>query len=85
MYFTVSSVDDYDDNDKEGDAELETPNVKTDVISNIDLYRDSVYRSDNGIQQHDREYRRDEQLAVVTNDEMRNHRMALLEPVPFKR
>lgn len=24
-------------------------------------------------------------LAVVSNDEMRNHRMALLEPVPFKR
>lgn len=24
-------------------------------------------------------------LTVVTNDEMRNHRMALLEPVPFKR
>eukprot|EP00752_Nemacystus_decipiens_P002820 g2631.t1 len=25
------------------------------------------------------------QLTVVSNDEMRNHRMALLEPVPFKR
>lgn len=24
-------------------------------------------------------------LTVVSNDEMRNHRMALLEPVPFKR
>lgn len=24
-------------------------------------------------------------VAVVSNDEMRNHRMALLEPVPFKR
>lgn len=24
-------------------------------------------------------------LTVISNDEMRNHRMALLEPVPFKR
>ena len=27
----------------------------------------------------------DRRLMVVSNDEMRNHRMALLEPVPFKR
>lgn len=93
MYFTVCSVDDYDDNNKEGDTELETPNIKTDATSNIDLDRDSACRSDNGIRQCDRdrvdnegvsrEYGR--QLTVVTNDEMRNHRMALLEPVPFKR
>lgn len=84
MYFTVSSADDYNDNDKEGDASLETPSVKTDATSNIDIDR-VVSRHSDGGDTEGASTGNGRQVTVVTNDEMRNHRMALLEPVPFKR